>query len=125
MSDGNNGNTHSLADSVQDGTSDIPVGGGVSSAGRGTASPTKESGKYERYKQIVIPLFIIWMGWVSLTAYSGASLSQVSSVLHRRISKTKEELTAERKEDISEIKSDISELLEELRNLRNLIIEGR
>lgn len=93
--------------------------------GRGgyTLSGQNGNGKWDQYKKILIPILIAWMGWVSLTALNGASLTKVSEVLHRRITSTKKELVVERNNQLLELKKEIADLKGEIRELRWMILQ--
>lgn len=64
--------------------------------------------------KIVLPVFFTWAGTVTYWSMSGSSISDIESVLHRRITATKQELVSERDHELSKVNEEIDEIKDDM-----------
>jgi len=72
---------------------------------------------------IILAAYLSWMGFVSFAAYQAMSNDKMNSVLHGRISSTKEEITLETNAKILDLKQQNYVLQEHVRELREMFLE--
>ena len=73
---------------------------------------TWEKIKADPLTAVLLGAFLAWMGWISLCSYQAISIDKVNSVLHSRITNTKQELVKERDKEIADLKKRLDRLEE-------------